>query len=200
MTCRKFLDWLEQHGEDVPGAGWECLLAHVQGCPDCLIAKRNRSALREVLATLPEPPLPIGIATSISQNIDLAGAQEDDLPPTWLDRLFESMLKPLELGLSFACIALIIGLSWSHSTENSSPLPGNPFSAIHARGHRSSPANPNSVEAPKRPGESLVRLTPEEISAFRQKLSNYRLQHPEMDTAPVSHSGVALAHWSGSGQ
>ncbi|MBF0499383.1 MAG: hypothetical protein HQM09_04585 [Candidatus Riflebacteria bacterium] len=195
MTCRKFTDWLELHGEDSYGPEWESLIVHVRGCPDCLLSQRARTLLRETMLAMQQPETPAGIIAIIRQNLDLADTTEEDTPPSVLERFFQSTLRPLEFCLIAACLFLIFGLSLPHASQihdastrhvlSTFPM----VSAVHA---------PSTVSGDKHPGERLVRLTPEEISAFRRKLADYSAQHPEMNPGQISHSEGALVKWNGS--
>lgn len=193
MKCKRFLEWMEAHDdEDREGREWDVLDAHSRSCPDCRLELARRHIIRGVMGSLPEVSIPHGLAKSITQHLELAG--DDDLPPSFIERWLEWSVTPMATGLSFACLLMVAGLMTAGRSDSRTPalVPGSYAVAPTpiARGYR------DSEPIPSRPrnGESLVRLTSQEISEFRQKLADYRRRHPEMESRPLS-PGAALVDY-----
>lgn len=191
MKCTRFLEWLESHDdEDRDGKDWETLDAHSRSCPDCRLDLARRQIIRSAIGAMPDVKIPSGLPKIIGQHLDLAG--DDDSPPSLIERWFEWSIKPIATGLSFACVLMVAGLLTAGRSDPRAPISPSVYATAPGTAQtRGSPSSGQTVEK-ARAGETLVRLTPEEISDFRRKLADYRRQHPEMGPSEAPLPETAL--------
>ena len=175
MKCVRIADWLEKHGEEAPGGEWENLLVHTRSCPDCALTLRHRSQLLEALKSMPEPEIPTDLKQNILAQLELGTEPNEERPPIF-DRLIDLLLPPLQLAVAGACIFFFVGVLFNpHSRQ-----PSDQFQRLRIAAAKPAPAR-KSTSLPLK-GESLVRLSDEEIAAFMKNLQDYRRLHPEMNT------------------
>jgi len=177
MRCQKIADWLEIHGEEQIGSEWENLLVHARSCPDCSLYLKQRGTIFEAMKQMSDPPLPIGLKEMILENIaQVEEFSDSSSSPSrdWIDYF----LPPLQLVATGICLVVILGLLFPYQklgTQKGSPEMKISFVTLAAK--------QEEKPVPKQ-GESLVRLSPQEVNDFMRKLEEYRRLHPEMDTPP----------------
>lgn len=190
MKCVRVADWLEQHGEETIGPEWEHLVVHSKSCPDCSLALKERALIFEAIRTIPAPPVPQNLTSQILMAVEATkDAPELTESPVeeWLDR----WLTPMQVALTVLCIAVIFGM-------NLSPHPKADPERIHQL--RAATVKPVFKPETKLPvkGESLVRLSDEEVASFMKRLKEYRRLHPEMESPTPLQAQSELVNFEGS--
>lgn len=188
MKCTRLEDWYEKHGDDRPDDSFQDVIAHARSCPECAAVLANRAFLLETMREMTAPEAPHDLEARIGQFIDIEEGETDDpaSAPNMLDSLIEAWLRPVQAVLVAACVATFVWIGISEVPRQapvryqSARLPG-------AAEHRL-PERPGTLHAPDehgRPaplaGQSLAKLSEEDVSAFMRKMNEYRRSHPEMD-------------------
>ncbi|HOY65462.1 MAG TPA: hypothetical protein PLP29_01160 [Candidatus Ozemobacteraceae bacterium] len=190
MKCTRLEDWYERNGDDPAANGWQDVLTHARGCPDCAFAMEGRARLLETLRELPEPVPPADLSARISQYLDLEAGESDDpdAAANLLDDLLGRWLRPLQVVLSAACVLTLLHIVRPGiSSEPAAIRPDRMPVTLRAEAPAPVPAVPDGgrLRLPETRGQALARLDDEEIAAFLRRLDAYRHTHPEID-APRS--------------
>lgn len=191
MTCEKIACWLDEHGDGPEKPGWESVLAHTRSCPDCSLFLRQRQELLEAMAAIPQPEYPPGLHGSICQAIEMFS--EPALEPssehidqeTFLDQLLIGWARPLQIGMSLACLFMVFQLfTLNDERPNVAQSEFQPPSRLVWASQGTGGATPSS--------QPLPQVSAEEVKAFLSKLEAYRRLHPEMDAPAPRHMDVRL--------
>lgn len=188
MKCSRLEDWYEKHGDECPDGSFQDMIAHARSCPECAAALANRAFLLESMGEIPAPEAPHDLATRISQFIDIEEGETDDpeTAPNMLDSLIETWLRPVQTALVAACVATFV---WIGISEVPRQAPAR-FQTARLLGmaEQRLPGSPTSSQAKDEPGrrtsvtgQTLAKLSDEDVAAFMRKMNEYRRSHPEMD-------------------
>lgn len=104
--CTRYLDYVENNDVVCDAPEWTDILAHAQKCPDCSSAMRQRGEMLEMLDDMGEVAYPVDMHQRIMAEVESVSAADIETTP-WYDRLLEKILRPIEIGFSFACILMI---------------------------------------------------------------------------------------------
>ena len=190
MKCNRMEVWFELPRDDLHCTEWENLLVHAQSCPDCALYQRQRCEMLVALSDIEKPSIPHDLHQSILEYIDLSGNQETTTSPIieWV----EQFLRPVEIGLSLACICMIIAL---FTLDSPSVLKSRePGATARARKRTTF----SVAQAPlindtfsTQEGEKLAQVSSDEVAEFLKKLRKYREMHPR-EFPSDSNSGEVL--------
>ncbi len=189
MRCTRLLDWLEEHGGEMPTQEWQDLVAHSRSCVDCSLALAQRGELLESLRNLPAPEVPPELSRNIFEALDREGH-----PPSTSDlieRILGSLVKPVQVGLSLACVAMALNLFLASPPGQAiRPIPTSNPSNMIAR--KNPPLKTRSLQ--QLPGNTLPPPSQKEVNEFLMKMKEFRELHPEMystgDQPPAAETVV----------
>ncbi len=188
MKCTRLEDWYEKHGDDRPDDSFQDMIAHARSCPECAAAMANRAFLLETMREMPAPEAPQDLAARIGQFIDIEEGEPEDpeSAPNILDSLIESWLRPVQTVLVAGCVATFVWIGIS-DVPRQAPVRYQ-AARLHGAAELPFPARPGTALALGETGrqtpvegQTLAKLSEEDVTAFMRKMNEYRRSHPEMD-------------------
>ena len=177
--CSRYLDALDKNAAE-DSSLWQDTLLHATRCPDCSADMQLRSELLEKLSETTPPDYPGNLHESIMAAVSRSeDSNSDNDEQSIIDKLFERLLRPLEIIVPASCIAMFIVLmqiNYSPEGEEQKFKPAKNTQSIRV------------AELPPLEPGTLEHVSGEEVREFLVKLEEFRRSHPDETTAaPVRY-------------
>ena len=175
--CNIYLNFVNSDNfDDSDNQAFKDVLAHSEQCTDCSFDRKIRENMLCQLANTPEPNYPTNLH-EIAFNDAIDKKTESKIDTDWLSNLIIGSLKPIEIGVSFACIIMFVFLfQINHSSDNSLVVSEN-NQPTGLQKMKILEANENISE------DGLQKVSPEEVKEFLAKLEEFQRLHPESKTS-----------------
>lgn len=170
-SCSRYLDFVESAEFSCESPQWQDILAHASKCPDCSTSMHLRGEMLEGLIEFPEPEYPIDLHERIINEIE-AEVSSNPKISDWYSSFFESLLTPLKLGFTLACIMMIFFLADIESQPQrqfSKVAVVKPFKIADKR-----------IPEKKAVPEGLESMTSAEVQEFLAKLERFNRNKPHL--------------------
>ena len=180
--CTIYLDFVNSDTFDENDSkAMKDIIAHSLHCTDCSYDRRVREDMLSTLAEFPEPNYPSNLHEfSMNQAFDKRADLDDK--PDWVARFFMNLLKPMEVAIPLASVAILcfmIQLNSSSSANLAQSDNNEPNTAI--KKFKIAEASENYNE------NGLQKVSSEEVKEFLAKLDEFQRLHPESKTIPNSY-------------